>query len=72
MEGDGEFIINNGIHKGKCQYGKILLRQQTCDGGDSIVVEQSVRQGTNDDGVGIGIVEAKGLLLQCCRQRQGE
>jgi hypothetical protein len=60
MEGDYGFIINDGIHKGKRQYGKILLRWWTCEGGDSIVVEQSARQGTNNNGIGIDVVKAKG------------
>ncbi len=72
MEGDDGFIINDGIHEGKCPYKKVLLRQQTCDGCYSVVVEQSARGGTNNNGVGVGVGKAKGLLLGRWRQRQQE
>ncbi len=59
MEADDGSIIKDGIHKGKFQYKKVFLRQQTCDCDAIFVVEQSARQGTNDNGVGIGIGIAK-------------
>jgi hypothetical protein len=42
---------------------KVLLRQRTCDGGARVCVDQSVRQGTYNDGIGIGfgVIEAKGI-----------
>jgi hypothetical protein len=39
------------------------LRQWTCDGGCRVFVDQSARQGTYNDGIGVGlgIVEAKSI-----------
>jgi hypothetical protein len=45
---------------------KFLLRQGTCDGSARVIVDQSARQGTYDNGIGIG------LLLQRWRQHWQE
>ncbi len=64
MDGDDGVSIDNGIHteKGQCKY--FLLRQWTCDSGARVVVDQIARQGTYNNGIGIGVgfVKAEGLL----------
>jgi hypothetical protein len=59
MDRDDGFIINGGIHKGKWQCKKVLLRRRTCDGGAGVILDQSARWGTYDNGV--GIIEAQAL-----------
>jgi hypothetical protein len=72
MDGDNGVSIENGIHEGKGRCKNILLMQQTCDGSAMVVVNQSGRQATYNDGVSIGIVKAVGLLLQRWRQHPQE
>jgi hypothetical protein len=58
-----------------CPRNIILLctsDEWTCEGGARFVVDQSARQGTYNDGIDVGVVKAKGLLLQCWHQRQRE
>jgi hypothetical protein len=43
-----------------------------CDGGIRVVVDQSAKQGTYNDGIGISIVKSEGLLLQRWHLHGGE
>jgi hypothetical protein len=63
MDGDDGDSIGDGIHEGKGQCEKVLLRQRTCDGGAKVFVDHCARQGTYNNGVGIGVgvVEAKSI-----------
>jgi hypothetical protein len=56
----------------KYQHKKVWLRLRTCDGDASFAVEQRTRQGTYNNGIGIGIVKAEGLLLPFWCQRWQE
>jgi hypothetical protein len=48
---------------------KGVIEEQTHDRSDSFVAEQSARRGSNDDGVGVGVVKAE-VQHWCQHQRE--